>query len=177
MLGQGGYFAVPAPTIGTGGYAYAFSDATGTPAGTSTACIAATALCGMGATGVQSASTWGAGIGLNLNQAMAMSSTSPPINALQATGSGINYTLSGLTTGARLIIDNSPNYPTVVDYCAPITAASGTIPWATFNTKCWDNSGTALTAAPTMAHHVQIQVFATATAGSFNFCVTSLKFM
>ena len=160
-----------------GGYTYAFSDAMGTPAGTSSACISTGAFCGMGTTGVQSMATWGAGIGLNLNQAMAMSSASPPINAFQATGSGINYALSGLSTGARLIIDNSPNYPTVVDYCAPISAASGTIPWAMFNTKCWDNSGTSLSAAPTMAHHVQVQVFATSTAGSFNFCVTSLKFM
>jgi hypothetical protein len=160
-----------------GGYTYAFSDAMGMPAGTSSACIAGNAFCGMGTTGVQSAATWGAGIGLNLNQATATSSTSPPINAFQATGTGINYALSGISTGARLIIDNSPNYPTVVDYCAPITAASGTIPWAMFNAKCWDNSGTALSAAPTMAHHVQVQVFATATAGSFNFCVTSLKFI
>ena len=177
MLGQGGYFAVPSATIGMGGYAYAFSDATGMPAGMSSACIAGSAFCGMGTTGVQSTATWGAGIGLNLNQAMATSSTSPPIDAFQATGSGISYALSGLSSGARLIIDNSPNYPTVVDYCAAISNASGTLPWSMFNTKCWDNSGTALTAAPAMAHHVQVQVYATSMAGSFNFCVTSLKFM
>jgi hypothetical protein len=160
-----------------GGYTYAFSDAMGMPAGTSTACVSAGAFCGVGTTGVQSAATWGAGIGLNLNQAMATSATSPPISAFQATGSGIAYALSGISAGVRVIIDNSPNYPTVVDYCAPISGASGTIPWAMFNTKCWDNSGTSLTAAPTMAHHVQFQVFATSAAGSFNFCVTSLKFM
>ena len=184
MLQQGGYAAVPPSTIGMGGYTFAFSD--GVAMG-STACISTLAFCGMGTIGAANPpayTIYGGGIGVNLNQLMATGAAMQPINAYAATGAGINYALSAVPpAGTRLIIDNSPAYVQgppvsgVVDYCAPITLQTATIPWATFNTKCWDGTGTALAAAPATAHHIQVEVTSGAAAGAFNFCVTSLKFM
>jgi hypothetical protein len=160
---------VASSVIADGGYAYAYEDKGG-----STACLDSTSLCGMGTTGVAAGSTvWGAGIGLNLNQAQATSSTSPPINTYAVTGSGITYSLSNLPPqGMRLTIDNGGT----TDFCAPITAASGTVKWATFNTACWDDSGTALTGAPTAATHINFQVDAGTASGTFDFCVTAVSF-
>jgi hypothetical protein len=160
-----------ASVIADGGYAYAYNDMMG-----STACLDMSALCGMGTTGVATptGTVWGAGIGFSLNQAMATSMMSPPINpyAVATTETGITYTLSNFPSqGMRLIINNSGT-----DYCAPITAASGTVTWSSFNTKCWDNSGTALTAAPQAATHIQFQVTAGNASASFDFCVTAVKF-
>jgi hypothetical protein len=152
--------------IGMGGYAFSYAD------GVSTACIDTTAMCTTGQTGVQSMTVYGAGIGFNLNQAMATTSTSPPINPFTATGVGISYSISSLPSqGARLAIGDG-----TTDYCAALPGKSGTIPWATFNTKCWDNTGTALSGPPTNPVHIEFQVPATAAATPFSFCVDSVAF-
>jgi hypothetical protein len=162
------YLSMSAAGIGMGGYAYAYNDTM------STSCVDSNALCGSGSTVVMDSAGkyWGAGIGFNLNQAMATSSTSPPINTFAATGSGITYTLSAFasTGGMRIIVDQGGT-----DYCAPITSASGTVKWSSFNTKCWDNSGTVLSGAPT-ATHINFQVNSGMSTGSFNFCVTAVSF-
>ena len=155
--------------IGDGGYAYAYDDGMG-----STACLDATALCATGMTAVTNASgsIWGAGMGFNLNQAMATGTASPAVNSIAATGTGISYTLSNLPPqGMRVVIDDGGS-----DYCVPIADASGNLNWASFNTKCWDNSGTFLTGAPATATHIEFQVTADAAATPFNFCVTSVAF-
>jgi len=172
MLQQGGYFSVPPIPIGMGGYTFAFSD--GLPMG-STSCVSTTAFCGMGTIGVANATytIYGGGIGVNLNQVIATGAASPPILTLPATGAGIAYTLSSLPTlGARLIIDNAGK-----DYCAILTAASGTVDWASFNTACYSPATGVALAGPPTATHVEFEVPSGMTAGSFNFCVTSLKFM
>jgi hypothetical protein len=154
--------------IGMGGYAYAYDDKKG-----SVACVDPSAFCGAGATATMDAmgTVWGGGIGVNLNQIMATSSTSPPINTFAATGSGITYALSSFPTqGMRIIIDSS-----AMDYCAPITGASGTVKWSSFNTKCWDNSGMTLAGAPT-ATHINFQVNSASAAADFDFCVTAVSF-
>jgi hypothetical protein len=91
---------------------------------------------------------------------------------LAATGTGIKYSLSNLPPqGMRIVIDNNGT-----DYCTPIAAASGTVTWAAFNTKCWDNSGTFLTGAPAAATHILFQITADAASTPFNVCVTSVSF-
>ena len=164
---SGNYLA--AGTVGKGGYAYAYDDGKG-----SSACLASTALCGKGTTGVADAAgtIWGAGIGVNLNQAAATGSASPAVNTTQATGTGVEYQLSNLPPqGMRIVIDNGGT-----DYCAPIGSASGTVYWSSFNTKCWDDSGTALSGAPTTATHLLFQVTADATSTPFDVCVTGASF-
>jgi hypothetical protein len=161
---------LPASVIANGGYAYAYNDMKG-----STACLDSTALCGTGTTAVADAAgtIWGAGIGINLNQAQwTAANPTPAVNNYAATGTGITYALSNLPPqGARIIIDNGG-----ANYCAPVAAASGTVNWASFNTKCWDNSGTFLTAAPATATHIQFQVTADAATTAFSLCVTQVAF-
>jgi len=162
-----------ATVIAKGGYAYTYNDGKG-----SSACNDMTAFCASGTTAVADAlgTIWGAGLGANLNQAMATSATSPPVGTYAVTGSGITYTISNLPSqGMRIIIDNSPT-GTITDYCALLSAASGTVKWASFNSKCWDGSGTSLSAAPTAATHLQFQVTAGPATGPFNFCVNSVAF-
>jgi hypothetical protein len=160
-----------ATVIADGGYAYSYNDGMG-----STACLDSTAFCGSGSTAVATptVTVWGAGLGFSLNQALASGSTSPPIDSYAGptADTGITYTLSGLPgQGMRLIINDNGT-----DYCAPLTTASGTVPWATFNTECWSGAGTALTGAPQVATHVQFQVTAASATESFDFCVTAVSF-
>jgi hypothetical protein len=115
---------------------------------------------------------WGAGIGASLNQAMATSVASPPVGQYAVTGSGISYSLSDLPAqGMRLAVDEGGT-----DYCAPLMSASGTVKWASFNTKCWNNSGMALAGAPKAATYIHFQVTAATAAAPFDFCVTAVSF-
>jgi hypothetical protein len=156
--------------VGDGGYAFAYSD------GVSTGCLDATALCTTGttaaATALNSATVYGSGIGFNLNQAMAVGAASPPIDAFTATGLGLSYTLSSLPAqGVRIAIDSSGTV-----FCAVLSSASGSVAWAKFNSKCWDDSGTFLAGAPTGSTHIEFQVPAVAAPTPFNFCVDAVGF-
>jgi hypothetical protein len=163
---------LPPTVIADGGYAYAYQDTAG-----STACLTTAALCSAGNTEAPSSMTvWGGGIGFSLNQAMATGAQSPPVDpyAVPTADTGIAYALSNLPSqGARLIINDGA---TPVDYCAVLTAASGTIPWSSFNTACWNGSGTALSGAPQTATHVQFEVTANSSPAAFDFCVTAVSF-
>ena len=154
--------------LGDGGYAYSYSDAA--KGGASSVCLDTQGLCGAGMTGAMSTATWGAGIGVNLDQAMGVS---PPVGMFAATGTGISYTLSNLPSqGSSLIIDNGG-----MDYCAELSAASGTAKWSDFNLTCWaPTPAGALSGAPATATHVNFQVNAAAAPAPFDFCVTAVSF-
>jgi len=171
--------------IGMGGYAYFYNDSMNGVGGTSTSCIESTALCTTGTTDISNTtgSFYGAGIGFNLNQAQATSCTSTPIDpfTVPSTSLGISYTLSNLPAGgARLIIGNATTEAdggaSGTDYCAPLPAASGMIPWAKFNSECWTDQGTFLTGPPTAPIHVNIGLPSGTAMNSFDFCVTALSF-
>jgi hypothetical protein len=161
-------------TIGKGGYAYAFSDATATPPGGSSACIESTAFCGKGTSVMQNTADYsdpyGGGIGINLNEAMGASSP----GTYTPTGSGVAYTLTSLPTGARIIIGNG-----TTDYCFTLTSATGTVPWASFNTMCYATpipAADALTGPPVGATHIEFEIPSAMTASSWDFCVSALGF-
>ena len=147
-------------TVGSySGYIYVYAD--GSP---SKVCAAAESLCASGSTGAADAkgTIWGAGVGFNLDK-----SATPA--AVQLAGTGITYALSAMPTqGMRVQVTVG-----TTDYCAKLSAASGTVAWTDFNTACWDNSGTKLTAAPSTPH-VGFQVTAATAAGTFDFCVTKV---
>jgi hypothetical protein len=179
--------------IGNGGYAYSYSDSTITAnPGTSTSCIEATQLCAKGTIDLDNYTAtlpagqdhYGAGIGFNLNQPQATGCTSPPIMpfTVPAGSLGISYKLSNLPMGgARLIIGNgvteADGGASGTDYCVPLATASGTIPWAQFNSECWTDQGTFLTGPPTGPIHINIGLPSSATLTStFDFCVDSMSF-
>jgi hypothetical protein len=171
--------------IGMGGYAFAYSDSA--VGGTSTACISPTQFCAVGTVDVDNYPAtpdhYGAGIGFNLNQAQATSCTGTPIMpyTISSSAVGVAYTLSNLPAGgARLIIGDAvtsdAGVTTGTDYCVLLTSASGTVPWAKFNTECWSNAGTFLTGPPANPIHLNIGLPSGATPSSFDFCVNALSF-
>jgi hypothetical protein len=114
------------------------------------------------------ANDWGCGIGVNLNQGDAGTTSMTYV----FTGTGITVTTTEVPpcTTARVVVDNAGQ-----DYCAPLTDGAA-IPWTTFNTACWDNSGTALAAPPaSVAVKVQFVTSATGPCSYTDFCVTAIS--
>jgi len=117
-------------TVGAySGYDFGFSDGLG-----STYCVDANSLCAAGTTlapDPPAYTIWGAGFGFSLSPLTTLTNTTP----VQLTGSGVSVTLSSLPTGgatARVQVTVG-----ITQYCALMTSASQTIPWASFNTECW----------------------------------------
>jgi hypothetical protein len=150
-------------SIGNGGYDFTYSDT-----GPNTAiCIAKNSVCVVGTLSAQSSSDYGAGVGINLGPALDAGSPAP----VQLTGTGITVKLSNIPAGgARLQVTVGGTA-----YCAAITTNPATIPWASFNTKCYDSppDGTALTGAPATTN-VEISLPSGSTEQSFNFCVEQI---
>jgi hypothetical protein len=177
-MGNGGWYQITG--LGSG-YAFAYNDAS--PSGTcttgaSTACSSATSLCVSGSTGVNDGAPnyacWGSGFGVNVGQAMGSMTNTP----IAATGTGISYALSGFTSapgGMRMTLKVG-----TTSYCATLTAASGTVPWASFMETCYNTPpGAALTGAPTMLSDIEFTIESGAVgaaATDYNICVTSLGF-
>ena len=58
-------------------------------------------------------------------------------------------------------------------WCSPITSSSGVIPWSTFNTACWDGSGTNFDGT-TPLQSAMVVVPGDLTPVPFNFCLNSM---
>ena len=79
-----------------------------------------------------------AGVGWNINQAMALPN---PEMTTEARAPGSPSASGRYRESARLYQDET------TEWCAPLPAGgSGTIPWAMFNTQCWDGTGIAFVA-------------------------------
>ncbi len=166
-------------TIGMGGYAFGYSDSDPPSGmGTSKATLASNgSLCISGnvmalppnPTAADYTNDWGCGIGVNVNQAMGMNT---PKGTFKLTGTGVTVSVANLPscTTARVVLDDMDG---TVAYCAPL--ASGTeIPWASFNTECWNGMGTALSGPPT-SQAIKIQFVTGMTECDFsNFCLTEV---
>jgi hypothetical protein len=170
--------------FGMGGYAFGYSDSTNmvpphAMMGTSMATLATDgSLCMSGnvmalpptPTMQQYSDFWGCGIGVNLNQMMGMNT---PKNTYTLTGTGVTVNVSGLPTctQARVVLDQMGATP---EYCAPLTPGVE-IPWASFNTACWNGTGMALTGPPT-SQAIKVQFVTSSTPCTFtNFCLTQIK--
>jgi hypothetical protein len=170
--------------FGEGGYAFADSDSQNmspmTP-GTSTATLAADgSLCISGnvmklpanPTQADYSNDWGAGIGINLNQAADAGPT--VMGTYTLTGTGVTVGVNGIPscTTARVIVNQGG-----MDYCAPLTGNSTTVPWSMFNTACWmPSTGTALSGPPTSTQlKVQFVTSKTAACPFTSFCITNLS--
>jgi hypothetical protein len=164
-----GYAAASLPGgVTPGGYTFAFSDSGG-----STACVDATAFCASGISAAANATftNFGGGIGVNLDQQSAPPST---VNSVSLAGTqGVSYALSNLPPGARIAVESGGT-----QFCSNLTSASGTVPWGSFNTKCFDSppDGVALTPASALATSIQFEVPSATTAQTWSFCVTALTF-
>ena len=175
----GGWVTAPAAgTVGCfHGYAFNYADALGTTItpGTSmtyASCGTTCMLTAMGsviiANAANSYSTY-AGIGFNLNQPSSGGAATPTI-VPQGSGVTIGFTASTGTDQLRAqITDGTTQYCYVITGTSPVT-----IPWSSFNTKCYDTTpdGTAYSKQPINA--LQLQVAGGSMAATYSIALTSV---
>jgi hypothetical protein len=143
--------------------------------GTSTICMSANGLCATGNTNALNSTNTTANWGVVFGFYLSPNSTPTNLVGVQLAGSGISVNLSSLPAGAQARVQVSVGATGY--YCAVMSTASQTLPWTSFNTARWNNTGTYLTGAPTAATQILITVSSeTGVAGSFDLCVTSLSF-
>jgi hypothetical protein len=176
----GGYVLAPAHG-GTcfHGYAYNFVDANGTtitPSATMTyaTCTTTCPLSAMGAMPIANAANSYAvyaGIGFNLGQDQSGGSAAPP--PITPTGTGLTVTFTSTISASlalRAQISDGTN-----NYCYTISGASPvTIPYASFNTKCYDSPADGIAYAGTPITAFQLQVAGGAMTGNYNITLTSV---
>ena len=174
----GGYVLAPAHG-GTcwHGYAYNFSDALGTtvtPPTTNTyaTCTTTCPLTAMGTVAAANAAnnyaTY-AGIGFNINQDSSGGTAMPTLTP-QGTGVTIAWTGTAPAMALRVQITDG-----TTRWCYSITGTSPvTIPYASFNTMCYDSppDGTAYAMQPINA--IQLQVAGQSAAGTYNIALTGV---
>ena len=163
------------------GYAYTFTGPMTGSKATIMPAMLTTSFCATGNIMADTTYASVAGMGFNVNQEMGMTSTSPPINMVAASGTGlaINVMSTGLTLspgGSQLRAQVKAG---ATDFCANI-AASGVnmIPWTMFNSKCWNTSetGAMAFAAGTQIKAVELIIpSGMAAIASFNICLMDAK--
>ena len=174
----GGYVLMPAAG-GTcwHGYAYNFADAMSTiTPGTSmtyATCTTTCALTAMGTVAIANAAnnyaTY-AGIGFNINQDQAGGTAAP---TLVPAGTSLTITFTGTTGTSPLRAQLSDG---TTNWCYAITGASPvTIPYTSFNTKCYDTPADGVAYAKNPINAFQLQVAGAATAGTYNIALTGMK--
>jgi hypothetical protein len=111
-------------------------------------------------------------LGVNLNQA---NTTDAPLMTVTPTGTGLMVDINNTGNSLLRVQVQTMDGDTNADHrwCAPVSGKGGLIPWATFNTKCWDNSGTAYAMEPISTAIVSVPSMMT-TPVNFNFCLNSI---
>ncbi|HYP88463.1 MAG TPA: hypothetical protein VEQ59_09920 [Polyangiaceae bacterium] len=156
-------------TTGTwSGYGFTYTYGTGAKIapGMGDTCFSGAKFCANGT--VPAADTAGAGLGWNIGQKMNSST-----NTAVAVTTPVKVTLAGAVAGMRVQLSVS----SAVSYCYTLTTTdvpTATVKLASFNTKCWDNSGTAYDGSPIQAIQVVVPGAATA-AKTFDFCVLDIE--
>jgi hypothetical protein len=120
------------------------------------------------ATGADFAANWGIQLGVNAKE---------PIAAIGKAFTTITINFTGLpATGLRAELHRSGDAAGAT-YCALLTSGTAML-LTSFNTACWDSTGTAFTAADAAKiDKVSIQVSSTTTAIPVtNLCITSITF-
>jgi hypothetical protein len=108
-----------------------------------------------------------ASLGFNLNETGGAKLTVTPTKAgvmldVKNTGAAqLRFQVEGASAGANM------------RWCAVISGSGGFIPWASLNTACWDNTGTAYNNEPIASAAVVVAGKMDA-AVAFDFCVNSL---
>jgi hypothetical protein len=113
---------------------------------------------------------WGTILGVDLNQAMGAST---PANPYTPSGTGITFDVNFVPscTQARVLLDMGAGAPLS---CAELTPGVE-IPWATFNTSCWNGMGLALSGPPS-SRWIGIWFVPGEAACPFtDFCITGLS--
>ena len=155
----------------TGTYPAVGSTATISPASFSTA-LAGAQLCAMGTVGMAAPGASGAFVGWNLSQIQSSSTTSPPVLMVTPTLTGLVVNLSASVPGARIAIQDNSGTQWCYQAPAPATAipTSNMIPWAMFNTMCYNTAAGMVYAKQPIAQ-VQVLIPSSTVATPFSFCL------
>ena len=167
------------------GYGYTFtgpataSKATITPATFTTE----TSLCASGMITPDTTYASVAGMGMNVNQEVGTTATEPPAMTVVTSGTGLTINV-GSVTGLTLAAGSGSQLRAQVktatgDFCAPLPAMGPqTIPWAMFNSKCWNTAeaGAVAFTAGTAIKAVELIVPSSTTmVGPFMFCLVDAR--
>jgi hypothetical protein len=121
-------------------------------------------------------------LGLDINQAMGgaggaggSSGSGPPPSTWAPTGTGVVYSITNNGTSPLRIQIQAAGGDTdpTKRWCAPVGASSGVISWGTFNTACWDGSGSNYNGA-TPLQSIMVLVPGDLSPVGFNFCLNSI---
>jgi hypothetical protein len=112
-----------------------------------------------------------------------MGATAAGTCAVATTSTGISYSLSNVPAitggGLRLqVVTGTAAASATNSYCAPITTASGTIPWTSLELTCYNSPpGTALAGPPAQLQQVEISIDDGTAATAFtNLCLDAVSF-
>ena len=108
-------------------------------------------------------------VGVNLNQAPAATAS---VNTVVPTGTGVTVNVSNPGGSVLRVQIAGPTGDTDATdrWCAPITGTGGFMPWSSFNTACWDGSGTAYNKQPIKQLDISVPGDSVATV-PFSFCL------
>ena len=111
-------------------------------------------------------------LGVNLNQAATMDA---PLMTVTPTGSGLMVDIMNTTSAILRVQVQAPDGDMNAEHrwCAPVAGKGGLMPWTAFNTKCWDNSGTAYAKEPISSVIITVPG-TTSAAVPFNFCLNNV---
>jgi hypothetical protein len=168
-IGNDGYLTITAGKVDLKGYIAAAVGGTGT---TTTLTHSSNEFCASGTIAANPSYKSWAAAGFNVNQAQ--STAGSPANPLQLSGSSItvNYQNKG-TSGLHLqLLDNSFNF-----WCYDLKAVTGpvTIPLDKFNTKCWDNTGSAFQSGTSIQAIQLVASGSNSVSVAYNFCFEGLS--
>ncbi len=114
-------------------------------------------------------------LGWNINQTQGSSTPNGTWTPSNINSGGVLISVSNSGGSALRVQIAGPNASTDSSdtWCAAVTGAGGLIPWTSFNTACWDNSGTAYAGQP--ISNVEVLVpGGNIAAVPFDFCLNSL---
>jgi hypothetical protein len=156
-------------------HGYAFTSANGTGSTISPmnfdALTPGQPLCAKGTVGAAADYSGTALVGVNLNQPMGMGM---PQTVMMSKAGVYVQVKNNASSTLRLQIQGPNGSTDAMDrWCAPLMGTSAFIPWATFNTACWDNTGTAYSGQPLVAAMVIVPGGATDPV-TFDFCIQQL---
>jgi hypothetical protein len=129
--------------------------------------------CVMGSVGASADYSGVAMLGVNLNQDQ---STDAPIATITPTAGGLSVSLTNNAKSPLRLQIQAPDGATNADdrWCAPLTGDGGFVAWSSFNTACWDGSGTAYADQPISAAMLLVPG-GNMTAQAFDFCLNRLS--
>jgi hypothetical protein len=118
-------------------------------------------------------------LGINVNQPMADTTTPMPFadqwDPINNNTNGLAYDITN-TGGSPLRIQvqaRGGELDQRLRWCAPVAGKTGALPWTTFNSACWDQTGQSYSARALLTS-VMVLVPGGLSAVPFNFCLNSL---